>query len=49
MAPSTDTNRPLASKVPVANLQPPYYYQFAFLPPGTYTFFASQTATVDIP
>src|SRR6202030_1713531 len=36
-APSTDTNQPLASRVPVANSQPPYYYQFSFLPPGTYT------------
>jgi hypothetical protein len=23
--------------VPVANSQPPYYYQFTFLPPGSYT------------
>jgi hypothetical protein len=36
-APATDTNQPLASKMPVANSQPPYYYQFTFLPPGTYT------------
>lgn len=36
-APATDTNQPLASKVPVANSQPPYYYQFTFLPPGDYT------------
>jgi hypothetical protein len=35
-APS-DTNQPQASKVPVANSQPPYYYQFTFLTPGTYT------------
>src|SRR2546425_4224440 len=32
-APTTDTNQPLASKVPVANSQPPYYYQFTLLPP----------------
>src|SRR2546421_58918 len=30
-APTTDTNQPLASKVPVANSQPPYYYQFTLL------------------
>jgi hypothetical protein len=36
-APATDTNQPLASKVPVATSQPPYCYQFTFLPPGTYT------------
>lgn len=36
-APSTDTNQPLASKVPVATSAPPYYYQFTFLTPGTYT------------
>jgi Domain of unknown function (DUF4382) len=36
-APSTDTNQPLASKVVVANSQPPFYYQFTFLPPGSYT------------
>ena len=36
-AASSDTNQPLASKVPVATSQPPYYYQFTFLTPGTYT------------
>ena len=36
-APSTDTNQPLASKVPIASSAPPYYYQFTFLTPGTYT------------
>jgi hypothetical protein len=36
-APADDVNQPLASVVPVANSQPPYYYQFTFLPPGTYT------------
>jgi hypothetical protein len=36
-ASSSDTNQPLASKVPVANSQTPYYYQFTFLVPGTYT------------
>jgi hypothetical protein len=32
-----DVNQPLSSKVPVATSQPPYYYQFTFLPPGTYS------------
>jgi len=36
-AASTDSDQPLASKVPVATSQPPYYYQFTFLAPGTYT------------
>jgi len=36
-APAGDTNQPLASKVPVADSQPPFYYQFTFLQPGTYT------------
>lgn len=36
-AASTDTNQPLASRVPVATSAPPYYYQFTFLTPGTYT------------
>jgi hypothetical protein len=36
-AATTDTNQPLASKVPVADSQPPFYYQFTFLPPGSYT------------
>lgn len=44
-ASSSDTNQPLASKVPVANSQTPYYYQFTFLVPGTYTVaFTCQTA-----
>src|SRR5215469_1947283 len=34
---STDANQPLASKVPVGTSTPPYYYQFTFLAPGTYT------------
>jgi hypothetical protein len=33
-APASDTNQPLSSKVPVATSQPPYYYQFTFLPPA---------------
>ena len=36
-APAGDANQPLASKAPTAGSQPPYYYQFTFLPPGTYT------------
>ena len=48
-APATDTNQPLASKVPVANSQPPYYYQFTFLPPGTYTVAFTCQAAQDNP
>jgi Domain of unknown function (DUF4382) len=48
-APSTDTNKPLASKVPVANSQPPYYYQFTFLEPGTYTLAFTCQAALDNP
>jgi hypothetical protein len=46
-APATDTNQPLTSKVPVATSQPPYYYQFTFLPPGTYTVAFTCQATAD--
>lgn len=47
-APSSDTNQPINSRVPVANSQPPYYYQFTFLPPGSYTVaFTCQAATDD--
>ncbi len=48
-APSTDTNQPLSSKVPVANSQPPYYYQFTFLPPGMYTVAFTCQAALDTP
>ncbi len=48
-APSTDTNQPLASKVPVASSVPPYYYQFTFLPPGTYTVAFTCEAAQDNP
>jgi len=48
-APATDTNQPLASKVPVATSQPPYYYQFTFLPPGSYTVAFTCEAAVDNP
>jgi hypothetical protein len=47
-ASSSDTNQPISSKVPVANSQPPYYYQFTFLSPGTYTVaFTCQAAQDD--
>ncbi len=36
-ASASDLNQPLASKMPIASSQPPYYYQFAFLEPGNYT------------
>jgi hypothetical protein len=48
-APATDTNQPLASKVPVATSQPPYYYQFTFLPPGSYTVAFTCQAALDNP
>lgn len=48
-APPSDTNQPLASKVPVADSQPPYYYQFTFLPPGAYTVAFTCQAAQDNP
>lgn len=48
-APATDTNQPLASKVPVATSQPPYYYQFTFLQPGSYTVAFTCQAALDNP
>jgi hypothetical protein len=48
-APATDTNQPLASKVPVANSQPPYYYQFTFLQPGSYTVAYTCQSALDNP
>lgn len=48
-APSSDTNQPLASRAPVATSQPPYYYQFTFLPPGTYTVAFTCQADLDNP
>lgn len=36
-APAGDANQPVASTAPVANSQPPFYYQFTFLQPGMYT------------
>jgi hypothetical protein len=46
---SGDPNQPLASKVPVATSAPPYYYQFTFLPPGTYTVAFTCEAAQDVP
>ncbi len=48
-ASSSDTNQPQASKLVVANSQPPYYYQFTFLPPGTYTVAFTCQAAQDNP
>jgi hypothetical protein len=48
-AAATDTNQPLASKVPVATSQPPYYYQFVFLQPGSYTVAFTCQAALDNP
>jgi hypothetical protein len=48
-APSTDSNQPLASKAPVATTSPPYYYQFTFLAPGTYTVAFTCQAAKDNP
>jgi hypothetical protein len=45
----TDTNQPLASKVPVATSAPPYYYQFTFLSPGPYTVAFTCEAAQDNP
>jgi len=44
-----DPNQPLASKVPVASSQPPYYYQFTFLEPGNYTVAFTCEAAEDTP
>jgi hypothetical protein len=48
-AAANDPNQPLASKVPVANSVPPYYYQFTFLPPGPYTVAFTCQAAQDNP
>ncbi len=42
------TPTPLSSKVPVATSTPPYYYQFTFLPPGTYTVALTCQAAADV-
>ena len=46
---STDSNQPLASKAPTPTSAPPYYYQFTFLPPGTYTLGFTCEAAQDNP
>lgn len=48
-APAGDTNQPIASKVPVATSTPPFYYQFTFLTPGTYTVAFTCQAAQDNP
>jgi hypothetical protein len=48
-APAGDPNQPIASKVPVADTTPPYYYQFTFLTPGTYTVAFTCQAAQDNP
>lgn len=48
-APAGDTNQPLSSRVPVATSQPPFYYQFTFLSPGTYTVAFTCQASQDNP
>lgn len=49
MASAGDTNQPIASKVPVATSMPPYYYQFTFLAPGSYTVAFTCQAAQDNP
>lgn len=44
-----DPNQPIASKVPVATSTPPYYYQFTFLTPGSYTLAFTCQAAQDNP
>jgi hypothetical protein len=48
-APAMDANQPIASKMPVANSQPSYYYQFSFLEPGTFTLAFTCQADQDNP
>jgi hypothetical protein len=48
-AASGDPRQPIASKVPVATSMPPYYYQFTFLAPGTYTVAFTCQAAQDNP
>jgi hypothetical protein len=49
MAAAGDPNQPIASKAPVATSMPPYYYQFTFLAPGTYTLAFTCQAAQDNP
>ena len=46
---AADPAQPLGSKVPVPTSMPPYYYQFTFLPPGTYTVAFTCQAALDNP
>ena len=48
-APAGDANQPIASRVPVATSMPPYYYQFTFLTPGSYTVAFTCEAAQDNP
>ena len=48
-APAGDMNQPLLSRVPVPDSQPPYYFQFTFLQPGTYTVAFTCQAGMDNP
>lgn len=48
-ASSDDHNQPLSSRAVVATTQPPYYYQFTFLPPGPYTVAYTCQAALDDP
>lgn len=49
MASATDTNQPMASKVPSLDAAGAYYYQFTFLPPGNYTVAYTCQAALDNP
>jgi Domain of unknown function (DUF4382) len=49
LAAAGDANQPLLSKVPVPDSQPPYYFQFTFLQPGSYTVAFTCQAAVDNP
>ena len=48
-ASATDSNQPLASKVPSLDAAGAYYYQFTFLPPGNYTVAYTCQAALDNP
>jgi hypothetical protein len=48
-APATDSNQPIASKVPSLDAAGAYYYQFTFLPPGNYTVAYTCQAALDNP
>lgn len=48
-APAGDANQPIASRAPIATSQPPYYFQFTFLQPGSYTVAFTCQAGLDNP